>query len=145
MEREEIKHFLLSEIEKEQEKIRALGKAKAEADGARTSWSSHQVYDLENEISQHNLYLVRCQTILRSLEDIAPSDNIGVGSIVILSIEGNMGKYLILEEKGGSIGKYFVLSTQSPIGKAILGRRAGQEVKARVPQGTVSIKILKVV
>ncbi len=144
MEREKIKRFLLSEIKKEQEKIKTLSKMKSEAEGARTSWSSHEVYDLENEIFQHTLHLTQCQAILQSLENSAPSKNIRAGSIVTLSIGGDEKKYLILEEGGGSIGDYFAISAESPVGKAILGKRAGEKVKTKVPGGTISIKILEV-
>ena len=36
------------------------------------------------------------------------------------------------------------ISDQSPIGAALIGKRAGDEIEVEVPNGTVSMKILEV-
>jgi len=145
MERGRVKEFILSEIKKEQGRIDELNREKGESESARSSWSSHQITDLEAQIGQHALSLSRYQTILQLLEHSIQSGTIGEGSIVLLSMDGEEEKYLVLSgEIGGAVGEYFIISSQSPIGKAIWGKRAGEEVKAKVPQGEILVKVLEV-
>lgn len=146
-EREAFRKFLLAEIESRQEKTKSLAGQKADSDGPRSSWSSHVHLDLEQEIAQHEEFIAKCRVILHCLDVTSPSENIGAGSFVSLSIEGSEEKYFVVgdsEKVGGKLGEYFVLSRQSPIGKAIWGKVSGEEVEADVPQGKLSIKILAV-
>ena len=57
--------------------------------------------------------------------------------------DGTQDTYTIVEgfESDPSVGK---LSTVSPIGKALLGKKTGEKVTVNIPAGSVSIKILNV-
>ena len=45
------------------------------------------------------------------------------------------------EEKGG---EFDVLTPDSPIGRALLGRSAGDEVTAQVPNGALQVELVEV-
>jgi len=67
-----------------------------------------------------------------------------VGStVVIKEDDGNPEKYTIVgaAEANPREGR---ISNESPIGKAILNRRAGEEVNVEAPGGTFKVKIVKV-
>ena len=57
--------------------------------------------------------------------------------------DGSQNTYTIVEgfESDPAVGK---LSTVSPIGKALLGKKTGERVKIIVPSGSVSFKILNI-
>ena len=57
--------------------------------------------------------------------------------------DGTQDTYTIVEgfESDPTVGK---LSTSSPIGKALLGKKTGEKVKIIVPSGSVSLKILNI-
>lgn len=143
MKRGEIKLMLASEIATATKKIAALNASKADADGPRSSWSSHHLQDLEQDIAQHTAYLQQCREILSSLQK-APAQSVEEGAIVTLNIEGEREDFLAVKSGGGDIKGHLLISKQSPIGKAIWGERAGEEAKAETPQGTLSIKIVAI-
>jgi len=145
MGRQQIKEFLRLKIKEEEKKIKKLGKSKAEADTAMTSWSSHQIQDIEQEISQHTSSLLRRQAILECLENTKPGDRVGLGSIIELLIEGKNETCLLVNDRGGSVGRFLIISRQSPIGKAIWKRKKGKITKVKTPKGTISIEILDVI
>jgi transcription elongation factor GreA len=68
------------------------------------------------------------------------SDSIGIGSTVIFSINGNDKTYQFVGdlEANPSEGK---LSLLSPIGKAVEGKKMGEEAEVRTPSGVVLYKI----
>lgn len=144
MERRELRETLLVEIQSVKNRIGELNRHKGEAEGARTSWSSHQTLDIEQEVAQYEARQIRLQELLTGLDQAIPSDIVGLGSIVAISLGGDTETYLILDGKGGKIGDYFILSVRSPIGKAVLGKRLGDKFTAMAPQGRVQVEILKV-
>ena len=71
-------------------------------------------------------------------------DLVQVGSLVTIKEDGNSSeKYSIVgaAEANPREGK---ISNESPIGKAILNHRAGDEVNVEAPGGTFKVKIVKV-
>lgn len=75
--------------------------------------------------------------------DNLPTDRAGYGSRVRLmdlqrSVEVEY-KLVTTEEADASQGQ---ISTTSPIGKALLGRRVGEEVKVQTPAGTKEFEIV---
>ena len=77
-------------------------------------------------------------------ERTTPSEIVEVGSRVTVSLaEGKPSVYLIVgsTEADPIQGK---ISNESPIGRAILGRRVGEKVEVRTPSGLVGLAILKI-
>jgi transcription elongation factor GreA len=70
-------------------------------------------------------------------------DKISLGSTVHLELEDGQQRYIIVgsTEANPDEGK---ISDESPIGKALLGKKPGEEVKISVPSGVLTYKILKV-
>jgi len=142
--REDVRRFLLAEIMRARGRERKLVEQKAEADGPRTSWSSTMHLDIEDALNQVRSYIARCRTVLGCLDESTPSGVIGVGSIVTLSIKEDAVEYVLVEDGGGAIGDCQIISTKSPIGKAILGKKKGEKVAVTVPDGTVLVTIMAV-
>ncbi len=144
MAREEVRHLILMEVGDARRREENLVRQKADADGPRTSWHSTLHHDIERNLAQVRNYIVRCLNVLDCLDDWALSEITRVGSIVTLSIKGDVGKYILVEEGGGAVGDYMVLSAKSPIGKAILGKRKGEGITITAPDGAIPVKILAV-
>ena len=72
------------------------------------------------------------------------SDKVQVGSrVTVVAKGGKEERYTIVghAEADPSQGR---ISNESPVGKALLGKRRGQEVEAHIPAGTVKLRIVKV-
>jgi transcription elongation factor GreA len=70
-------------------------------------------------------------------------DKVSLGSTVHLELEDGQQRYTIVgaTEANPDQGK---ISDESPIGKALLGKKPGEEVQITVPSGKLTYKILKV-
>jgi transcription elongation factor GreA len=66
-----------------------------------------------------------------------------LGSTVHLELEDGVQRYIIVgsTEANPDEGK---ISNESPIGQALLGKKAGEEVAVEVPSGTMTYKITKI-
>ncbi len=66
-----------------------------------------------------------------------------VGSTVVVESDGERTKYVIVgsAEAAPNEGR---ISNESPVGKALIGHRAGETVKLTVPAGAVQMKIVGV-
>ena len=79
--------------------------------------------------------------------EIGDAERIGPGSIVTIVYEGDdddmAERYLIghPEEKSEALD---VMSPQSPLGMALLGKGCGDSVEYRAPHGTLKVKVLEV-
>ena len=73
-----------------------------------------------------------------------PHDKVGLGSTVVVLDPGKEEEitYLLVtsEEADAAAGK---ISTSSPIGRALLGKEVGDEVRVQVPGGVKKLEILK--
>lgn len=144
MDKEEIVSFLCSEIEETRRKLKELAERKSEAEGPRTSWHSQIHIDIERDIEVYKRYLDRCLGILSALESRQPVLKcVCKGSIVTINVEGEIRTYIIVDSGGAPIGSCQIISSESPIGKAIWGRETGEEVKVNTPEGTISVKVLE--
>ena len=70
-------------------------------------------------------------------------DTVELGSHVMVESDGAPEQYVIVgsAEASPSEGR---ISNESPVGKALMGHRAGDSVRLVVPAGTVEMKILAV-
>lgn len=81
-----------------------------------------------------------------SLVDVTkiPKDRVGLGStVVVLDVEKDeevIYKLVTSEEADATKG---MISTSSPIGRSLIGKQVGDEVKVMIPGGTRNMEILK--
>ncbi len=73
------------------------------------------------------------------------SDVVELGSTVtvLLAKTGKQDKYTIVGSTEADPAKGLI-SNESPVGKALMGKRAGDEVEVEVPAGTQSMRLVKV-
>lgn len=99
---------------------------------------------------QQGMQEARVRQIKKMLEDVeiveVKDDGIvQLGKLVTIKMAGDdeSETYLLglREEKGG---EHDVLTPESPIGRSLLGRSAGEKVKASVPAGELEIEIVAV-
>lgn len=71
------------------------------------------------------------------------TDTIGIGSKVGFEIEGDKDQFELVgsTESDPENGR---ISIDSPVGQALLGRKAGESVAVETPDGSVTYKITKV-
>jgi transcription elongation factor GreA len=87
------------------------------------------------------------EAILRVSEIVdqpASKDVIGVGSTVVIALNGHDPEtyHLVgVTEANPREGK---ISHESPIGKALMGHRAGDTARAETPGGTIELKIVEI-
>jgi len=73
-----------------------------------------------------------------------PGDGqVGMGSKVVVEVDGTRHEFALVgsTEANPAEGR---ISTSSPVGRALLGRRAGDEVVVRTPGGEVRYRIVSV-
>jgi transcription elongation factor GreA len=88
------------------------------------------------------------ESLLRSAEimeegGIHSGDVVGIGNTVVVEFEGEEERYTIVGaiEAKPSAGK---ISNESPIGRALLGRREGQVTQVPTPGGMRKLTILRI-
>ncbi|HWC11379.1 MAG TPA: transcription elongation factor GreA [Acidimicrobiales bacterium] len=87
------------------------------------------------------------QTIVDNAVIVEGSDGgeVATGSIVALRYEGDdeVERYLIgsIEERPDGLP---VISPKSPLGQALLGRRAGETVEYQAPSGTLKAEVVEI-
>ena len=77
------------------------------------------------------------------VEDTAGAAEVRLGSTVVIEHDGEQETYTIVGPTEASPGEGRV-SHVSPIGRAVMGRRAGEEVVVRAPRGELSYRISEV-
>jgi transcription elongation factor GreA len=95
-----------------------------------------------------NARLGQLQARLRefSMVDMSkiPRDRVGLGSLVVVldvdKDEEHTYSLVTSEEADASSGK---ISTSSPIGRGLLGKRVGETVKIQIPGGVREMEVLK--
>jgi transcription elongation factor GreA len=72
-----------------------------------------------------------------------PTDRIGLGSeVVVLDVDKDeQTTYKLVTSEEADVSKGLI-STSSPIGKSLLGKRVGDEIKVPVPGGARNMEIL---
>lgn len=92
--------------------------------------------------------ILELETILNNAvivkEDKGNKDRVvSIGDNVTLSINGKIQEYKIVGTGSADPSKN-ELSADSPIGKAILGKRKGEEAEVEAPLGKIKIRIKKI-
>lgn len=77
------------------------------------------------------------------IEQVKGSSTVALGSTVHLELEDGIQRYTIVgsTEANPEEGK---ISNESPIGRALMGRKPGEEIEVQVPSGMLKYKITKV-
>jgi transcription elongation factor GreA len=104
--------------------------------------------DAKNEQAMLEARIASLEDKLRSATVIDSSqvtnEVVGVGSVVHVKDEGGKSvKYTIVGSAEASPGE-MKLSNESPVGKALLGRKRGEEVVITTPRGKRKLKITKI-
>lgn len=104
--------------------------------------------DAKNEQAFIEGEILRLETIINNAEIIQDNTNkdfIGVGSRVAIVEQGSTERevYYIVgsAEANPSEGK---LSLESPLGKALMGKKAGDKVKVNAPDGEIIFKVVEI-
>ncbi len=99
----------------------------------------------KNEQGYNEGRIRQIEGILEGAEIVeeASGDVVGSGTVVTLRIADDESTYLVgsIEERHH---EYDVLSTNGPLGKAILGRGAGEVVDFEAPVGTLEVEIVNI-
>jgi len=86
------------------------------------------------------------EQMLRSaivVDDSAPTETVGLGSTVTVDVNGDAETYVLVGplEADPARGR---ISSASPVGKALVGRKAGEEVTVAAPGGSVVYRIVEI-
>jgi transcription elongation factor GreA len=103
--------------------------------------------DAKNEQAMLEARIAQLEEKLRSATVIDNSDlgtdMVRVGSVVHVKEGGKSTKYTIVGSAEASPAE-MKLSNESPVGKALLGRKRGEEVTFTTPKGERRLKITKI-
>lgn len=86
--------------------------------------------------------LVR-DAVIMDETNTGPADVVGLGSTVVVDFDGDEERYTIVGAIEAKPAKGLI-SNESPMGKALLGKRKGQTTQVATPGGTVTLKILDI-
>ena len=109
---------------------------------------NREYIDIEGERELLKAEARRLETLLdkaRIIEEHAINvDSIGLGAWVILEIEGRPGKQLVLELVSPEEVdlERNCISTASPLGQLLLGKKKGNKVKINTASGTTTYKVI---
>lgn len=86
-----------------------------------------------NEIAEYSHALATADRVMT-----IPVDKIGLGTKFVLQFAGEeeLEKYTLVDTKVGYVGKLAYISTDSPLGKILLGKKAGDEFSYDIQVGT---------
>jgi transcription elongation factor GreA len=74
----------------------------------------------------------------------APAGEAAIGSRVTVSVEGDAPEVFVLVGSTEADTRQGRISHESPIGRALIGHRAGQLVTADTPAGPLTLKIIRI-
>lgn len=112
-----------------EEKIARAKKRIGETEGPMQSWSSHAHADIEEGIAILNQQLNAVEVQIKEIESLSrqkiPSDKVAAGSLVTVETDDEKQTFFLVSSPVASFEEG-LLSTQSPLGKALLGKKEGQ-------------------
>ena len=91
--------------------------------------------------------ILELQEMLRRaviIQEAGPSDTVQMGSRVTLQEAGENPEVYVLVGAKEASPREGKISNDSPIGRAVLGKRAGETTRAATPAGEIVFKILKI-
>ncbi len=111
--------------------------------------SENSEYDeAKNDQAKIEARIVELESMLKNVEIISgneTSDTVMMGSRVkVLDVEFDEEcEYQIVGSPEADVSRGLI-SDESPVGKALLGHKAGEEVTAETPSGSILFKILEI-
>jgi len=91
--------------------------------------------------------ILELETILRDaiiVENTGPGDQVRIGSTVVITIDGGDPETFHLVGMKEADPPQRRISHESPIGKALLGKRVGESAIAETPGGKIKLEILDI-
>jgi transcription elongation factor GreA len=87
--------------------------------------------------------LIRTATIIDDLPKSGPPTSVRLGSTVVVEIDGDEERYTIVGaiEAKPSDG---LISNESPVGRALLGKRPGENAVVQTPRGQSVYRIVRI-
>ena len=123
----------------------ALAEARAQGD-----LSENAEYDeAKNEQSRIEAKIVEMENTLRNCvvveDDEVSTDVIGVGNTVkVKNLTMKIDQTITIVGANETDPKNMKISSESPIGAALLGKRKGETVDVEVPAGVMKLKVLEI-
>lgn len=105
--------------------------------------------EAKNEQAKLEMRIINLAQKLRNARILAAkeitTDSVGIGSLVSIKDvkEGDNYKYTIVSSAEADPSNHR-LSNDSPVGKAIIGKKAGETVKVTTPRGSMKYKIVSI-
>lgn len=106
--------------------------------------------EYEQALAKRDMFQSKVVAVEKRIAEVAsmdlnrlPKDRVGYGSIVKLldlNTEAEVSYHLVLPEELD--GDKAALSISSPIGKALLGLKQGEDVEIRIPAGTKRFEVV---
>ena len=98
---------------------------------------THQIQVVEDQIEE--------MSTLLSKGPVSQDGTISIGYVVTIRIDGGQAKtYVLVNEYGGQeLSGKTTLSSQTPVGNALIGRRAHEVFPVKVGEDQITIEIVK--
>ncbi len=77
------------------------------------------------------------------IESPRVKSQVNLGSTVHLELESGIHKYTIVGSTEADPANGMI-SNESPIGKALIGRKVGEEIEVEIPSGTTTYKVIRI-
>jgi transcription elongation factor GreA len=124
--------------------VAALAEARSHGDlreNAGYDAAKHDQAMTEKRIAE--LEALERQAVVLDENAVAHSGVVRIGSTVVVDVEGDEERYTIVGaiEAKPTDG---LISNESPVGKALLGRAPGDETKVTTPRGKMRLKLLRI-
>lgn len=139
---------LLKELEELRSRRKLIAERIHHAQELGTSQTDAEYEDAKQEQGMVEGRILEIEDILRRAVIIDETKVQGMGRVVVgsrveVEQDGQVRVFRIVgaPEADPSAGK---ISNESPVGRALLGRTAGEVVEVNVPKGVIKLKILKV-
>jgi transcription elongation factor GreA len=103
--------------------------------------------DAKNEQAFVEGRILTVETILKStvlIQEGGPTDRVSIGSRVTIEEEGEEPETYHIIGSTEADPKSGRISNESPLGKALLGYRVGDEVTVKAPDGILSFRIIAI-
>lgn len=137
IELKELKSVKRKEIAARIQEAKELGDLSENAEYAEAKdqqgFTEGRIIELENVIKNATV-----------ISDDATGGVVQIGSTMMLKVESGEKQYTIVGSNEADPAKGLI-SNESPLGQAFLGRKVGETVEVKVPKGVVKYKIVKIV
>lgn len=142
----------LKKLEEELEYLRTVRRAQvaerlhnAQEDGELIENAEYE--DAKNEQAFVEGRILQLETMLSNaviIEEHGSSDVVELGTRVTVKESGGSNEEYLLVGAAEANPREGRISNESPLGRALLGRRVGDEVKVQAPAGPLTFRIVKI-